>query len=171
MTTDTMTTDTMTTSKMASNRPSFRKLAIATMPLEQRLRLFYLGLSAFMCLGTIAELFLLNHTDGAMQLIPFILSGLGFVTVLGVIFKPTKPVVWTMRFVMIITILGSLLGMFEHLEGNLEFASEIHGSLSGMALIWEALAGANPLLAPGMLAIGALIAMGASFYPASQAHD
>ncbi|MEZ4707221.1 MAG: hypothetical protein R3A44_08450 [Caldilineaceae bacterium] len=158
----------MTTNNITANRMALRPTALATMPVEQRLRLFYLALSAFMCLGVIAELLLLNHTDGAVQLIPFVLSGLGFVTVLGVIFKPGTKMVWTMRIVMIMTILGSGLGMFEHLEGNLEFAREIHSNLSGADLMWKALAGANPLLAPGMLAVGALIAIAASYYPATQ---
>ena len=168
MTSREMTSREMTSQQVTANRSTLRKMSIAAIPLEQRLRFFYLGLAAFMCLGTIAELLLLDHTDGAVQLIPFFLSGLGFVTVLAVIFKPTKPVVWSMRLVMAVTILGSLFGMWEHLEGNFEFAREIHSGLSGTQLLWQAMAGANPLLAPGMLAIGALIAIAASYYPAAQ---
>lgn len=155
----------MTTNPITNNRLAVGRTSLATMAVEQRLRLFYLLLSALMCLGTIAELLLLNHTDGATQLIPFLLSGLGFMAVLGVIIRPEKKVVWAMRIVMAIAILGSLLGMFEHLEGNLEFAREIHSGLSGAALMWKAVAGANPLLAPGMMAVGALIAIAASYYP------
>ena len=155
----------MTTNRMIASRVPFGKTAIAAMPIEQRLRLFYLGLAAFMCVGTVAELLLLNHTDGGVQLIPFVLCGLGFVAILSVIFKPEQKTVWAMRFIMIITMIGSLFGMVEHLQGNLEFARELHASMSEMELFLETIQGANPLLAPGMLAVGALIALGASFYP------
>jgi len=39
-----------------------------------------------------------------------------------------------------------------HYRGNVEFERERDPSLSGLALVWEALRGATPSLAPGAMA-------------------
>jgi len=44
------------------------------------------------------------------------------------------------------------LGIYFHLRGNVEFALERDPSLTGAGLIWKALRGATPALAPGALA-------------------
>jgi hypothetical protein len=53
---------------------------------------------------------------------------------------------------MVTFLLVGLLGVILHLKGNIEFATERDPSLSGIKLMWKALRGATPALAPGALA-------------------
>jgi hypothetical protein len=48
-----------------------------------------------------------------------------------------------------------LLGIYEHLENNFKFALEIRPNAVLSNVFWESLSGANPLLAPGILALAA----------------
>ena len=47
---------------------------------------------------------------------------------------------------------AGLLGVYLHFAGNVEFAIERTPELRGFALVWKALRGATPALAPGALA-------------------
>lgn len=128
------------------------------------LRKFLLGFTIFLSAGTIVELLLAEHTGSTVQLIPFILSGLAIITALLVLIRPQRTTLRLLQLVMIVSMLGSLLGVYEHLEGNWEFAQEIQPSATMMTLTGKALSGANPLLAPGMLAFAAMIALAATYY-------
>jgi hypothetical protein len=57
-----------------------------------------------------------------------------------------------------------LFGIFEHIEHNFGFALEIQPNATAPDVFWAALGGANPLLAPGILAFAALLALAASYY-------
>lgn len=129
-----------------------------------RLRTFLLALAAFMALGTIVELVLTEHWDGPPQILPFILCGLSFLAIVAVLLRPTRGTIRLMRGITGITFAGSLFGVFEHIEHNFGFAQEIQPNAAGSELIWSALSGANPLLAPGILAFTALLALAASYY-------
>ena len=134
-----------------------------------RLRTFLLALSAFMALGTIFELVLTEHWEGPPQILPFILCALSFLVIVAVLFKPSRGTIRIMRWVTGITFLGSLFGVFEHLEHNFGFAQEIQPNAASNELLWKTLSGANPLLAPGILAFLALLALAATYYhPALQ---
>ncbi|MCB0186817.1 MAG: hypothetical protein KDE31_21265 [Caldilineaceae bacterium] len=129
-----------------------------------RLRAFLLGLAAFMCLGTIGELLLEEHWEDAVQLLPFVLCGLSFLAIVTVLVRPTRGTLRIMRWIVGITFVGSLFGIFEHVEHNFGFALEIQPNAAIGDVFWKALGGANPLLAPGILAFTALLALAASYY-------
>jgi len=129
-----------------------------------RLRTFLLTLAAFMALGTIFELLLTEHWDGPAQILPFVLCLFSFFAIAAVLFKPSHGTIRAMRWITTLTFLGSLFGIFEHIGHNYGFAQEIQPNAAGSALIWSALSGANPLLAPGILAFMALLALAASYY-------
>ena len=65
---------------------------------------------------------------------------------------------------MLVGLVGSLFGIYEHLEHNIEFALEIRPNAAVADVFWGALAGANPLLAPGILAFMAILALAATYY-------
>ena len=72
---------------------------------------------------------------------------------------------------MSVVALGSLFGMVEHLANNAEFYLEIHPSATVLETIAAALGGANPLVAPGILAVAAIIAVAATYaHPALKPH-
>jgi len=116
------------------------------------------------CLGIGAELWLAEHTGEAIQLLPFALCGLGFVASIAALLRPGRRTLLALRLVMIPVALGSLLGVWEHLEGNLEFARELQPSASTSSALLEAIYGAAPLLAPTSLALIAVLALAATYY-------
>lgn len=134
-----------------------------------RLRRFLFGLAAFICVGTMVELALAEHWDGPVQLLPFLLAALSLIAIGAVLINPQQGRLRLLRWITAITLAGSLFGVFEHVEHNIEFALEIRPNAAVGDVFWEALAGANPLLAPGILAFMALLALAATYYhPALQ---
>jgi hypothetical protein len=129
-----------------------------------RLRQFLLGMSALLFVGALVELWLINHTEDPVQLIPFALCGLGLVAVLVVMLRPHRAALLALRVCMGLVVLGSFLGVYLHLEGNLGFHRELHPNASTGNLLMGTLGGANPLLAPGILALTAALAVAATYY-------
>ncbi len=132
--------------------------------LVERLRRFLLAAAGLMCLVTPIELALTEHYGEPAQWIPFILCGLGLVAVGAVWFRPQRLTIWLLRGVMMLMVLGSGLGLGLHLLGNYQFEQEIRPSAAGLEVFLEALKGANPLLAPGILALAGLLALAATTY-------
>lgn len=131
---------------------------------EGRLRRFMLALATFLFIGTPVELLFNEHFGEPLQLIPFVLCGLGAITAGLALFRPRRGTLLALRVTMVIVALGSLLGMYLHLSGNFEFELEIRPGAGLGDVLAEALSGANPLLAPGILAITAVIALAATYY-------
>lgn len=129
-----------------------------------RLRRFLLGLAGFMSIGTIVELALTEHWEDAVQILPFVLAGLSFITIVAVLIRPQVGALRVLRWLMVVVLIGSLFGIYEHLEHNIEFALEIRPNAAVADVFWSALAGANPLLAPGILAFSAILALAATYY-------
>ncbi len=92
------------------------------------------------------------------------LCGLGLTIVLLVLFRSKRRTLLALRIVMIIVALGSGFGMVEHLEHNVAFEMEICPNATISEVWLDALQGANPLLAPGILALAAVLAIGATYY-------
>lgn len=129
----------------------------------QRLRTFLLWLAAALSAGALVELWAAEHTEEAIQWLPFILCALSLIAIAAALLRPQRGVLRALRGVMVLMVLGSLLGIYEHVAGNIAFAQEIRPSTAGFDLLLAGLTGANPLLAPGMLAIAALIALAATY--------
>lgn len=129
----------------------------------QRLRIFLLLLAAGLSAGAIVELWAANHTEEPLQWVPFFLCGLSLVAIVAALLRPQRGVLLALRSVMILMIAGSLLGIYEHVAGNVAFAQEIRPGTPTGDLLLEGLTGGNPFLAPGMLAVGALIALAATY--------
>ena len=128
-----------------------------------RLRGLLFALAPALFAGTVAELLLAGHTESRLQLIPFALCALGLATVALAWLRPARWSALTLRAVMAVVGGGSLLGMWEHFQGNRGFALEVHPEAGGADLLRAALTGADPLLAPGILAVAALVAISATF--------
>lgn len=97
----------------------------------------------------------------------FILSGLALAALLAVLVRPQRTTLLTLRAVMTLVLLGALLGVYEHLQGNLLFELDIRPGATTSAVLGDALQGAAPLLAPGIMAMAAIVAlMGTYYHPA-----
>lgn len=130
---------------------------------EQRLRRFLLALTGFIFIGTVLELILLEHFQETLQFTPFILSGVGLCTVVAAWAAPSRISLLILRWVMAAVALGSLIGMYLHFNGNLEFTMEINPSFTLSEALWPAIKGSYPLLAPGILLIAGILGMAVTY--------
>jgi len=129
-----------------------------------QLRRFLLALAAFLLVGTLVELIAIKHTQEPVQLVPFALCIVGLIAVAAALARPRRKMLLALRVLMVPLALGSLLGVWEHIENNVAFYLEVHGTGTTAQLMAEALGGRNPLLAPGMLALAAVLAAAATYY-------
>lgn len=102
--------------------------------------------------GLQVELALLRHAESLTQWIPHAALMVGLLSTLAVYVRPAPSTLRAFQVVMLIFLIVGAWGVYLHLSGNVEFALERNPSLSGTALIWKALRGATPALAPGALA-------------------
>jgi hypothetical protein len=119
-------------------RSSLRQLILA---------LVFIGIA-----GLEIELALLRHAESLSQWIPHVALLIGLIVTVAVYFRPAPRILKVFQAVMLIFVAVGALGIYLHYRGNVEFALERDPSLSGARLIWKALRGATPALAPGALA-------------------
>lgn len=137
-----------------------------------RLRWFLLLLSAALLTGTLLELWLTQHTESFVQWIPHVLCVMGLAAIAVAMVRPVRSAVLCLRVMMMLVVAGALFGVYEHVGNNFAFEREINPNARGGEFILAALGGANPLLAPGILAVAAVLALAASYYhPALKAND
>lgn len=118
---------------------------------EVALRKFIFALIVLGTCGLGAELLLIEHTESFTQWIPLGCLGAGLATTLAVALRPARLTLAVFRCVMVAFAAAGALGVYYHYAGNVEFALERSPELRGIRLIWEALTGATPALAPGAL--------------------
>jgi hypothetical protein len=131
--------------------------------LRTALHLLAMGLFA----GTIVELLSVQHYAGWLQKLPFALCLLGLVALVLLWWRPTPGAILAIRGLMILTSLGSLLGVYEHVRGNYAFAREVQPQAGTWDLLREAFHGRDPLLAPAALALGAALTIAATYATAA----
>ena len=136
---------------------------MSTAEVLRRLRLFLLVLSALLFAGTLLELYLVNHSEDAIQWLAFIFAGVGLLATLAVLARRGPTTVRVLRWSMVLVIVGSLFGIYEHVSNNIAFEREIQPNATLSRLLWKGIAGANPLLAPGTLAIAALLSLAGTY--------
>lgn len=55
------------------------------------------------------------------------------------------------------------MGVFQHLQGNRLFELDIRPGATVGAVLWDALKGAAPLLAPGIMVMAAIVALSGTY--------
>jgi hypothetical protein len=120
-------------------------------PLVSSIRRIILALVLLGIVGLVPELLLLKHTESLTQFIPFAVLGVGLASSALVWFRPTCRALRAFQGVMLLFIAVGLLGLYLHFRGNVEFEQEQNPSLHGAALLWQALRGGIPTLAPGAM--------------------
>lgn len=128
-----------------------------------RLRRFLLAFAVLLFGGAVAELWLVKHTGEALQLVAFALCALGAAGALVVLLRARRATVWLLRACAVVVFCGTLLGVYLHVAGNVEFQREIDPDTPAADLWRGALRGGNPLLAPGILSVAALLALAATY--------
>ena len=130
---------------------------------EEEFRFFFLMLSALTFAGAILELWLIEHYESFVQFIPFILSGIGLFLIILMLNSPSKGTIKALRFTSVIIGVGGFYGIYEHMSNNIAFEMEIHSDYTFWMGFWEGLSGATPLLAPGILLFGAILALASTW--------
>jgi hypothetical protein len=117
--------------------------------------------------GTAAELLLLQHNEGATQLIPLVLIAVAFVAILWHAVHEGPTSLRLLQMTMVLFIVAGALGVYLHYAANVAFQREVDPSIAGRALLWKALtAKTPPALAPGsMLQLGLIGLAYAYRYP------
>ena len=110
-----------------------------------------------MMIGTVLELYLLNHYESIQQLIPILCIGLTLIIMFVLLFNKTKLTISLFKTILVISALSGIYGAFSHLRANYEFEQEIKPSENGWSLFTESLSGALPALAPFSMIVLALI--------------
>lgn len=120
--------------------------------LRAPLRQLLLALVLFGIVGLEVELALLRHAESVTQWIPHVALLIGLLSTAAVYLRPGAATLRPFQTVMVIFLVVGALGVYLHVMGNVEFALERDPALTGASLIWKALRGATPALAPGALA-------------------
>jgi len=137
----------------------------------ERLRKFLLGAALSIFAVTLLELWLIDHTKEAVQLIPFVLCGAGLIVVGTALARPNWATLNTLRITMILDALGSLFGVGLHVASNFAFQQDIKPAAASLDLVLPALKGAAPLVAPGMLFLAAMLALAATYQHPELSHE
>ena len=111
----------------------------------------------FMMIGTAMELYLLEHYEDALQLIPLICIGASLMVMIVLFFRRAGIIELVFKLILGLTALSGFYGVFLHLRANYEFELEMKPTARGWDLFMESLSGALPTLAPGSMIVLALI--------------
>ena len=136
------------------------------MPIETvRKALLFIMLLGFT--GTWVELLLLKHTEGFWQLVPVILTIAGSLLVLWCWISGRSASVRALQLTSALLLVSGIVGVVQHLLGNIGHEQESNPGLAGFELYKLAAMGSTPLLAPGvMLQLGLLGVLYAYRHPA-----
>jgi hypothetical protein len=133
-------------------------------------RRLLLMLVAFGLVGLAAELALIEHYEEWQQVLPLAALGAGAIALGALALRPARVTVRVFQAVMVAFVVLGGAGIYLHYSGNVEFELEMAPDARGLALVWSALRGATPALAPGALAqLGLLGLIAAVRHPARRA--
>jgi len=114
--------------------------------------------------GTAAELLLLSHDEGALQLVPLILMAAGLVVIGWHAASGTSNSLRALRVSMLAFIVAGGIGIGLHYRGSAEFQTEVDPSIAGFALFKKVMTSkAPPALAPGVMAQLGLLGLAYTF--------
>lgn len=122
-----------------------------------QIRRLILAIVLLEAIGLIAELGFTGHFESWQQWIPLVALGVGVLAGGAAAHRPVRPVLRAFQLAMGAVMIAGLAGLWLHYLGNVEWELERNPALGGTALVWEALRGATPALAPGaMVQLGLL---------------
>lgn len=111
----------------------------------------------FMLIGTVLELYLLEHYEDTLQLIPIICIAFALIMMVVLGIKRTLLSLKIFKVVLVLCALSGIYGTFLHLQSNFEFEQEMVPTAGEWDLFIESLSGALPVLAPLSMVALALV--------------
>ena len=127
------------------------------------LRRVLLAIFVFGVIGTGVELVLLDHFEDVWQWTPLALMAASLIVLGWHLAAGGRPSMRAFQVVMVLFVVGGLLGVVLHYQGNAEFELEMYPSLAGFDLFRESIRGATPALAPGTMIQLGLIGLAYTF--------
>ena len=122
------------------------------------LLIFILGV-----LASGSELVLLDHMEDIWQWIPLMLLACSLLG-LGALAAFRRPAsIYVFRCIMGLFVIGGMLGLYLHYQGNAEFELEMYPDMGGFELVRESLTGATPALPPGTMIMLGLMGLTYTF--------
>ena len=128
-----------------------------------QLRQFLLIIAAGVFVMTVTELIFIGHWNLPIQYLPFALCALGLATLALAYFRPSPSVLRGTRISLIIIGVCSFIGFYEHMANNFWFWLDIQPKATPWELIVATFSGGIPVLAPGILLLGAVIGLAALY--------
>ena len=123
------------------------------------LRRLVLAVLTFGIVGVGFELVLLDHMEDPWQWAPIVLLAAALPVSIWLILSPGFAIIRTYQAMMVLFVLSGFAGQWLHYQGNVEFELEMYPSRQGLELVWEALGGAYPSLAPGTMILFGLLGL------------
>ena len=109
--------------------------------------------------GSGVELVLLEHTEDIWQWVPLVLFATALPGAGWLLVAPSVASVRVFQSLMVLFFVSGFVGQWLHYKGNVEFELEMYPSRGGLELVWEALGGATPSLAPGTMTLLGLLGL------------
>lgn len=122
-----------------------------------RLSSLLLATWLFSLLGVGAELLLIGHFEDWPQMIPLALIVVGLGTGLWYARVPTPSSDRVFSLSLAVMFASGLVGQVLHYRGNMEFELESDPAITGWNLFVASMTGATPALAPGTMALLAVV--------------
>lgn len=125
---------------------------------REKIRLLLLILYLLGLFGSAFELLLIGHTEDWWQLLPLALMAASLAALAWLHLSKSHRSVQVFQGLMVLFFVSGAIGLWLHLDANLEFESELRPAGSGFSFFWRAIQGESPpTLAPGwMIELGLL---------------
>ena len=114
-------------------------------------------LAAGVFVTTLIELLAAKHYGEAFQIIPFVVTVVCLVMTVVGWFRTSPRIITTMKWLMGLTAIASALGVYFHVKANIAFVTDFHPDASFADIARGAFNGRDPILAPGILLLGAIL--------------
>ena len=111
--------------------------------------------------GMNAELLLIGHVEGQVQLLPVCVLTLACLAVIWLAIAPSRAAVRSVQVLMLLSVVSGVAGVLLHYQGNTAFELEMYPDLAGLELVQKTLTGATPVLAPGSMTLLGLVGLAA----------
>jgi len=125
----------------------------------------------FMMIGTLLELYLLDHYEDTWQLIPVICIGVALINFCVLFYRRSQAAIHLFKLVLLLTSFSGVYGVVLHLQANYEFEQDMKPTAGFWQLFSESISGALPTLAPMSLLVLACIGYSYLILTQHQQHE
>ena len=93
----------------------------------------------FMMIGSLLELYLLEHYEDTWQLIPVICIGVALINFCVLLYRRSQAAIHLFKIVLVLTTFSGVYGVVLHLQSNFEFEQDMKPTASFWQLITDSI--------------------------------